>query len=187
MANISENGTADPAPLKGVQVLILTATIDQAGQAHRMCLGLGQSLGITSSLVVGHGDVSSELASLSANPPHVLVGTPQKLLDLLAIRSIPVEKLSLLIIDEMDQLIARNLSEFVNNLARLLPPPISNGSTNSRDRSPAPGSNANGFKPFDDSVASASRGQERQTAIFSCTVWVYLMPLCPGHALLEKD
>ena len=158
-------------PPKGVQVLILTATIDQAGQAQRMCLGLGQSLGISSSLVVGQGDVSSELAQLSANPPHILVGTPQKLLDLLSIRSIPIDRLSLLIIDEMDQLIARNLSEYVNNLARLLPPPIS-GAASSRERSPAPG--ANGFKPFEQAASSPTRSQERQTAIFSCTVCVIL-------------
>jgi translation initiation factor 4A len=158
-------GGHESAP-KGIQALILTATIDQAGQAHRMCLGLGQALGITSSLAVGQGDISSELASLSANPPHILVGTPQKLLDLLAIRSIPVDRLSLLVIDEMDQLIARNLSEYVNNLAKLLPPPISSPST-SRDRSPVPGSS--GMKSFD--VGSPTRpSQERQTAIFSCTV-----------------
>ena len=157
-----------PSPTsKGVQALILTATIDQAGQAHRMCLGLGQTLGISSSLVVGHGDVSSDLAAISATPPHVLVGTPQKILDLLSIRAVPVEKLSLLVIDEMDQLIARNLSDYVNNVARLLPPPISNG-TGNRERSPALSSHP--FKPFEPSTSPTGGVQERQTAIFSCTV-----------------
>ena len=141
-----------PAPIKGVQALILTATIDQAGQAHRMCLGLGQSLGISSSLAVGQGDVTNELNALTAKPPQILVGTPQKLLDLLSIRSIPTDRLSLLVIDEMDQLIARNLSDFVNNLAKLLPPPIA----------AATSSKSPGGQPV--------RAQERQTAIFSCTV-----------------
>ena len=156
---------ASSSSSKGVQAIILTATIDQAGQAHRMCLGLGQALGISSSLAVGQGDVSTELAALSNNPPHVLVGTPQKLLDLLTVRSIPIDKLSLLVIDEMDQLIARNLSEYVNNLVRLLPLPISGG-TISRDRSPAP--HGNGFRPFEQTNPAPS--QERQTAIFSGTV-----------------
>lgn len=156
---------ANEPPYRGVQAVVLTATIDQAGQAQRMCLGLGQALGITSSLVVGQGDASQEAASFANNPPHILVGTPQKLLDLLSLRMIPVDKLALLVIDEMDQLIARNLSEYVNNLAKLLPPPMSNGA-NSRERSPAPGGPGSGFKPFE----GVGRPHERQTAIFSCTV-----------------
>jgi superfamily II DNA/RNA helicase len=154
-------------PYHGVQALVLTATIDQAGQAQRMCLGLGQALGITSSLVVGHGDISQEAAAFAQNPPHVLVGTPQKLLDLLSQRTVPVDKLSLLVIDEMDQLIARNLSEYVNSLAKLLPPPMSSAAS-SRERSPAINGPGSGFKPFEQ--GGAGRSHERQTAIFSCTV-----------------
>lgn len=162
----SLNEGSEP-PYHGVQALVLTATIDQAGQAQRMCLGLGQALGITSSLVVGHGDISQEAAAFASNPPHVLVGTPQKLLDLLNQRTVPVEKLSLLVIDEMDQLIARNLSEYVNNLAKLLPPPMSSAAS-SRERSPALNGPGSAFKPFEQ--GAGGRSHERQTAIFSCTV-----------------
>jgi hypothetical protein len=161
---------ANEPPYHGVHALILTATIDQAGQAQRMCLGLGQALGITSTLVVGHGEVSQEAANFANNPPHILVGTPQKLLDLLSLRSVPIEKLSLLVIDEMDQLIARNLSEYVNSLAKLLPPPMASAGS-SRERSPALNAPGSGFKPFEQG-AGAGKSHERQTAIFSCTVYV---------------
>lgn len=150
----------------GIHAMIITATIDQAGQAHRMCLGLGQSLGIASMLAVGQGDVTAELNTLTNNPPHLLVGTPQKILDLLSMRSVAVDRMTLLVIDEMDQLIARNLSEYVNNVAKLLPAPVTGPGSGSRDRSIRPIGRA------DNATASSPTrpDNDRQTAIFSCTV-----------------
>lgn len=108
---------------KGIQILIVTATVDQAAQAQRLSVGLGGSLGIRTSLCVGQGDLQQELQTLLKSPPHVLVGTPQRLFDLFSLRTLPVKDIRLLVIDECDQLIARNLSDFVSNLSRLLPPP----------------------------------------------------------------
>ncbi|KAK4702923.1 hypothetical protein P7C70_g3297, partial [Phenoliferia sp. Uapishka_3] len=107
---------------KGIQVLIVTATVDQAAQAQRLSVGLGGSLGIRTSLCVGQGDLQQELATFIKSPPHVLVGTPQRLLDLFSVGRLPVGDIRLLVVDECDQLIARNLADFVTNLTRLLPP-----------------------------------------------------------------
>ena len=115
----AEGGSSAP---KGVQILVVTATVDQAAQAQRLSVGLGGSLGIRTSLCVGQGDLQQDLATFLKAPPHVLVGTPQRLLDLFAMRTLPVTDIRLLVIDECDQLIARNLSDYVANLVRLLPP-----------------------------------------------------------------
>ena len=106
---------------KGIQILIITATVDQAAQAQRLSVGLGGSLGIRTSLCVGQGDLQQDLQTFLKSPPHVLVGTPQRLLDLFSMRTLPVGDIRLLVVDECDQLIARNLADFVTSLTRLLP------------------------------------------------------------------
>ncbi|GAA5913299.1 hypothetical protein JCM5296_006967 [Sporobolomyces johnsonii] len=179
-----------PGP-RGIQAIVITATVDQAAQAQRLSVGLGGSLGIRTSLCVGASsasDLQNELQTLLKAPPHILVGTPQKLLDLFSMRALPTHDVRLLVIDECDQLIARNLAEHVLNLARLLPPPSSAAPPSSGSpvlpRSPLPGAfDSPAFSTpmarFGSNIsngggaggAGAGAGAvERQMAIFSCTV-----------------
>ncbi|BGP24926.1 translation initiation factor [Rhodotorula toruloides] len=186
-------GTAPTPP--GVQIVIVTATVDQAAQAQRLAVGLGSGLGIRTSLCVGSShDIQSELQTLLKAPPHILVGTPQKLLDLFSLRTLPTASIRLLAIDETDQLIARNLSDHVVNISRLLPAtvtvPVSSGggfaaSSPVMSRTPLPGNNGGFDSPFSAPMSrfgstggtTSSQGGpptlstvERQMAIFSCTV-----------------
>ncbi|KPV74871.1 uncharacterized protein RHOBADRAFT_36826 [Rhodotorula graminis WP1] len=116
----------------GVQVIVVTATVDQAAQAQRLAVGLGGALGLRTALCVGAScgaeQMQSELQALQKQPPHILVGTPHKLVDLFSLRTgggLSTRDVRLLVVDECDQLIARNLAEHVLNLARLLPSTVS--------------------------------------------------------------
>jgi translation initiation factor 4A len=168
----SNTGFADgiPPPQRGIQVLIITATVDQSAQAQRLSIGLGGSLGIRTSLCVGQGDLQQELATLIKSPPHVLVGTPQRLLELFSMRTLSTADVRLLIIDECDQLIARNLADYVLSLVRMLPPSttssINPGGSPIVSRSSGGGSPLPGAFEFAGGLGATSR----QTAIYSCTV-----------------
>ncbi|SCV72108.1 BQ2448_4802 [Microbotryum intermedium] len=197
----SLSASAGVSPGPSVQVIIITATVDQAAQAQRLAVGLGATLGIRTSLYVGQptGDSTKEALEWQNAPTQVIVGTPQRLHDLLATRLIPLHDLRLLIIDECDQLIARNLSEHVANVVRFLPPPLtSNGPSSANKssgcvppspvmaRSPLLGPSPSALSPLphafspNPSAASPwsqpptspapSTGVDRQTAIYSCTV-----------------
>lgn len=181
---------SQPAAPRGIQAIVVTATVDQSAQAQRLCVGLGGSLGIRTSLCVG-GDLQSEVQALVKAPPHILVGTPQKLLDLLQTRAVPTHDLRLVVIDECDQLIARNLSDLVLQISKLLPPsssaPSSSlaaaaganaGGSPTMSRSPLPGAfESASMARFGSNASLASSSTaahgpqvERQVAIFSCTV-----------------
>ncbi|KAG8922485.1 hypothetical protein FRC01_013971 [Tulasnella sp. 417] len=112
---------------RGPAVVIISTTVDQATQAQRMIRDLGGPIGVRSALGVGTGgDVPQELRMLQQNMPHILCGTPQKLHALFtASNGLPGSDVRLLVLDEVDQLIARNLHEFVFNIVKLLPPPRS--------------------------------------------------------------
>ncbi|GAA5863208.1 hypothetical protein JCM3774_000811 [Rhodotorula dairenensis] len=189
------DGSQPPSP--GVQVVIITATVDQAAQAQRLSVGLGGALGIRTSLCTGSShDLQSEVQNLLKAPPHILVGTPQKLVDLFSMRVLPTASIRLLAVDECDQLIARNLSEHVIALSRLLPATVTVPVASQVASSPIIGRSGlpHGFdSPFSAPMSrfgstggpTSSQGVppamqsagpptlttiDRQMAIFSCTV-----------------
>lgn len=119
---------------RGPIVVIISTTVDQATQAQRMIRDLGGAIGVRSALGVGTGgDVQQEIRLLQQNVPHILCGTPQKLHALFTTPGgLPGNEVRFLVLDEVDQLIARNLHEFVFNIVKLLPTPP-------RQQSSAPG------------------------------------------------
>ncbi|KAH9482448.1 ATP-dependent RNA helicase eIF4A [Psilocybe cubensis] len=117
-------------PLRGPVVILVSTTVDQATQAQRMIRDLGGPIGVKSALGVGAAspgaDLTQELRSLQQNMPHIICGTPQKLHALFTSPGGLVgSEVRFLVLDEVDQLIARNLHEFVFNIVKLLPPPRS--------------------------------------------------------------
>ena len=115
---------------RGPIVILVSTTLDQATQAQRMIRDLGGPIGIKSALGVGTTPVNTELAqelrSLQQNMPHIICGTPQKLHALFTTSGgLTGSDVRFLVLDEVDQLIARNLHEFVFAIVKLLPSPRS--------------------------------------------------------------
>ncbi len=154
-----------------------------------MIRDLGGPIGVRSALGVGTGgDVIQELRLLQQSMPHILCGTPQKLHALFTTTNgLPGSEVRLLVLDEVDQLIARNLHDFVFNIVKLLPPPRSKplpqsyGSGSITPVASPGGLNTQTFSPFDASNRRMSYQSspvtdpstlppERQTALFSNTV-----------------
>ncbi|KZT26875.1 hypothetical protein NEOLEDRAFT_1155268 [Neolentinus lepideus HHB14362 ss-1] len=203
--------SANRPPNRGPIVLMISTTVDQATQAQRMIRDLGGPIGVRSALGVGassmNGDLSQELHLLQQNIPHVICGTPQKLHALFtAPGGLVGSEVRFLVIDEVDQLIARNLHEFVFNIVKLLPPPRSrslpSGSPNS-----ALGPIGTSFSPLDSNLLTPFPNQnqtrrlsgiitpnpgdiadgqiERQTALFSNTVPQDVLNLASAIQLRE--
>lgn len=204
-------------PLRGPLVVMISTTVDQATQAQRMIRDLGGPIGVKSALGVGatsvNSDLGQELRLLQQNMPHVICGTPQKLHALFTSPGgISGADVRFLVLDEVDQLIARNLHEFVFNIIRLLPPPrsrpIGAGTTGGPPMSSSPssftnfdsGSTSSLAAPFQApqrrfsgvsssppiELANGSASQiERQTALFSNTVPQDVLNLASAIQLRE--
>lgn len=127
---------------RGPIAVLISTTVDQATQSQRIIRDLGGAIGVRSALGVGsvgpNGDVSQELRLLQQSMPHIICGTPQKLHSLFTSPGgLSGSEVRFLVLDEVDQLIARNLHEFVFNIVKLLPPPRSRG-TASTASGPSP-------------------------------------------------
>ena len=115
---------------RGPFVIMISTTVDQATQAQRMIRDLGGPIGVRSALGVGvtsaNSDLSQELRLLQQSMPHIICGTPQKLHALFTSpNGLVGSEVRFLVLDEVDQLIARNLHEFVFSIIKGLPPPRS--------------------------------------------------------------
>ncbi|KAH9951817.1 hypothetical protein B0H21DRAFT_775957 [Amylocystis lapponica] len=208
------------SPLRGPIVVMISTTVDQATQAQRMIRDLGGPIGVKSALGVGsisaNNDLSQELRLLQQNVPHIICGTPQKLHALFTSPGgISGSDVRFLVLDEVDQLIARNLHEFVFNIIKLLPSPRSRPLSASAS-SAAPGSGSTGsfsgfetggpsslVAPFQNPPrrfsgvgmessspmelvnGSGSQQIERQTALFSNTVPQDVLNLATAIQLRE--
>lgn len=194
---------------------MISTTVDQATQAQRMIRDIGNPIGVRSALGVGssNGDLSQELRLLHQNMPHIICGTPQKLLALFsAAGGISGGEVRFLVLDEVDQLIARNLHEFVFNIVKALPPPRSRPLGSGTPTTPGTASQSS-FTNFDNSSASSltpslqnaprrfstvspapstdststtgHNAVERQTALFSNTVPQDVLNLATAIQLRE--
>lgn len=176
--------------VRGPMAIIISTTVDQATQAQRMAMGLGAALGIRVHIAAASSlDVAQEASALIQTQPQIVVGTPQKMMDLFNYLAnntkgaISLEDVRVVVLDEVDQLIARNLADHVSTLLRILPTPrvvqFNNSGTgaNSAQRPglPALSPSLPSFSGNSDSNSSNNGAiqvttTDRQTAIFSNTV-----------------
>ncbi|ODN98348.1 translation initiation factor [Cryptococcus wingfieldii CBS 7118] len=116
-------------PYAGPSVIIITTTVDQAMQCHKLVRGVGGPIGIRAGIAAGasgSSNLQNEIAQMQREQIHLLVGTPAKVNEVMGVRGgLQGDDTRLLI--AMDQLIARNLYEHVLNVSKLLPPPRGRG------------------------------------------------------------
>ncbi|KIK65331.1 hypothetical protein GYMLUDRAFT_82590 [Collybiopsis luxurians FD-317 M1] len=188
---------------RGPIVIMISTTVDQATQAQRMIRDLGGPIGVRSALGVGaaNSDLTQELRLLQQSLPHIICGTPQKLHALFTSPGGLVgSEVRFLVLDEVDQLIARNLHDFVFNIVKLLPTPRSRPlSSSTPGANVVPGSGSGLASNFDatgrrfSAVApspdsnsqNTSQSIERQTALFSNTVPQDVLNLATAIQLRE--
>lgn len=148
-------------PMSGPLVVMISTTVDQATQAHRMIRDLGSSIGVRSALGVGAtlggNDLVQELRLLHQSMPHIICGTPQKLHALFTSPGgISGGEVRFLVLDEVDQLIARNLQDFVFNIVKLLPAPRTRPPNSSTPTLPHVGPSPSMYSVLDGNSSTSS-------------------------------
>ncbi|WP_234122461.1 DEAD/DEAH box helicase [Clostridium hydrogenum] len=99
-----------------VQALIVTPTRELAIQITEQAMKLKKAKDINILSAYGGKDINSQLKKLKGNT-HLIIGTPGRLLDHLARRTIDLSKLKALVLDEADQIL---LMGFKNDIETIL-------------------------------------------------------------------
>ncbi len=103
-----------------VQALVLTPTRELARQVGDVLSQLGKAAGIKVSLVYGGVGYAAQEQQL-ANGAQIVVGTPGRVLDHLKRRTLRLQDLQMLILDEADEMLDRGFAPDVERIIAMTP------------------------------------------------------------------
>jgi len=103
-----------------IQGLILAPTRELAVQIHTVISKLGSFLeNLKCSLLIGGRSMEQDIAELQ-HKPHIVVGTPGRIHDLIRRRKINTKTIKLLVLDEADEMLSSGFKEQIYNIFQFL-------------------------------------------------------------------
>jgi superfamily II DNA/RNA helicase len=103
------------------QILIMVPTHELAHQITTVISSLsGMMAGIRIKTIVGGSSIDDDVYEMRENPPHVIVGCPGRVFDMIRRRHINANKLKLVILDEADEMLSSGFKEQVYNVFKYL-------------------------------------------------------------------
>ena len=114
--NVSENTN---------QALIMAPTHELAQQISNVIANLSAMMeGIRIKTIIGGSSIFEDATEMRENPPHIIVGCPGRVYDMIRRRYINTNKLKLVILDEADEMLSFGFKEQVHNVFQYLNPNV---------------------------------------------------------------
>jgi translation initiation factor 4A len=106
---------------KSNQVLIMAPTHELAQQITSVINSLSIMMtGIRIKTVIGGSSIDEDATEMRENPPHIIVGCPGRVYDMIRRRHINATKLKIVILDEADEMLSSGFKEQVYNIFQYL-------------------------------------------------------------------
>jgi len=107
------------------QALVLAPTRELAQQSHKVILALGDFQGINVHPCIGGTRVKDEIQILSNTAPHVIVGTPGRVFDMIANRRVlDPTFVKMFVLDEADEMLSRGFKDQIYDIFKHMPEDI---------------------------------------------------------------
>ena len=94
----------DPA-VKACQALILAPTRELAQQIQKVVVALGDFIGIECHACIGGTSVRDDMKALQ-DGPHIVVGTPGRVQDMIQRRFLKTDSMKMFVLDEADEMLS---------------------------------------------------------------------------------
>ncbi|KAH9484104.1 ribosomal RNA processing protein [Psilocybe cubensis] len=106
---------------KGLFACVLAPTRELAYQISEQFEALGSAMGVRCAVLIGGMDMPTQQIAL-AKRPHIIIGTPGRLLDHLeTTKGFSLRTLKFLVLDEADRLLNMEFSEAIDKILKLIP------------------------------------------------------------------
>jgi translation initiation factor 4A len=103
--------------LKETQTIILAPTHELTNQIATVCAGIGSSMhGLCVKSFMGGSPVSADQQSCEECMPHVVVGCPGRVFDLIRRRIIRTDNVKILVIDETDEMLSKGFKDQIRDI-----------------------------------------------------------------------
>ncbi|XP_061769902.1 eukaryotic initiation factor 4A-I-like [Nerophis ophidion] len=107
--------------LKGTQALVLAPTRELAQQIQKVVLALGDYIGSSCYACIGGTSIRSEVQKLQAESPHIVVGTPGRVFDMLTRKNLSSKHIRMFVLDEADEMLSRGFKDQIYEIFQKLP------------------------------------------------------------------
>ncbi len=102
---------------KSNQALIMAPTHELAKQIASVISGLSDLMpGIVIKTIMGGSSIDQDAADMRANVPHIIVGCPGRICDMIRRRHINANKLKIVVLDEADEMLSSGFKDQVYNI-----------------------------------------------------------------------
>ena len=107
--------------VKKVQAVILAPTRELAKQIHDVVSGLGVFMkALKIQLLVGGTSIEQDISSLKNDPPHIIVGCPGRIHDMIRRNQVKGSEIKMIVLDEADEMLSSGFKEQVYNIFNFL-------------------------------------------------------------------
>jgi translation initiation factor 4A len=104
------------------QFIILGPTRELATQIYEFNMSIGKHLkGLNVKLLIGGVDSELDIEEMNKQVPHIIVGTPGRVHDMIRRSHINTNKLRLIILDEADEMLSQGFKEQIYRILQYLP------------------------------------------------------------------
>jgi ATP-dependent RNA helicase RhlE len=100
--------------------LIILPTRELALQVNESLQKIGRSFGLKTAVLIGGASTHLQKRELSYNP-HIIIGTPGRINDLIQQRALTVHNVKILVLDEADRMLDMGFAPQINKIIKLLP------------------------------------------------------------------
>merc|ERR1711937_512897 len=108
--------------IKSVQALVLAPTRELANQIIKVITALGDYMDVECYACIGGTNVRKEIGMLKENGYQVIVGTPGRVLDMIANRrAINASTIKMFVLDEADEMLSKGFKDGIYDIFRELP------------------------------------------------------------------
>ncbi|MDD4802781.1 MAG: DEAD/DEAH box helicase [Syntrophomonas sp.] len=104
-----------------IQAIVITPTRELAMQVAEELNKIGQYKKIRSIPIYGGQDIERQIRALK-NRPHIIVGTPGRLMDHLRRRTIRLQQIRMVVLDEADEMLNMGFKEDIEEILKQAPP-----------------------------------------------------------------
>lgn len=108
------------AALRGKQGLVVLPTRELALQVHDVFQKIGTSLNIRSAVLIGGESIGRQIQALRRNP-HIVIGTPGRIIDHLEQKTVSLKSVAMLVLDEADRMLDMGFAPQLKRILAVLP------------------------------------------------------------------